>query len=284
MVSAPDKSPAVQEAYGNFQRTFQESRNLNTAKHLSRGFYPMSMFKGKGKNKGKSKGKGSGKPSKGTVLANFGGKGAGQQGQKPGSPDYRGCFICGAKDHDFRRCPKREASSSSTAPRTSYGNAMLFAEKVDEVFMVEDDAVAMPVMSQAFSAVSREFPGHAVIDCGATESISSLEALEEIMTLRAQKFGVEDFTVHQQRRAFRFGNGEMKKAESFVEIPQKLAGHSVSLGVHALDAPGVPLLLSIKTLRVLGAVVDFEKDMLCCKRIDKDHWIPPCLPKRDVWW
>ena len=274
MVSAPDKSPAVQEAYGNFQRTFQESRNLNTAKHLSRGFYPMSMFKGKGKNKGKSKGKGSGKPSKGTVLANFGGKGAGQQGQKPGSPDYRGCFICGAKDHDFRRCPKREASSSSTAPRTSYGNAVLFAEKVDEVFMVEDDAVAMPVMSQAFSAVSREFPGHAVIDCGATESISSLEALEEIMTLRAQKFGVEDFTVHQQRRAFRFGNGEMKKAESFVEIPQKLAGHSVSLGVHALDAPGVPLLLSIKTLRVLGAVVDFEKDMLCCKRIDKDHWIP----------
>ncbi len=277
MVSSPDKSTAVQEAFGNFQRTFQESRTLNSAKHLSRGFYPLNMFKGKGKPKGKSKGKNSGKPSKGTVLANFGGKGSGQQGQKPGSPDYRGCFICGAKDHDFRRCPKRDQSAAgSTSSRPAYGNAVLFVEEASDVFMVADgeESTAMPVISEAFSAVSREFPGHAVIDCGATESISSLEALEEIMTLRARKYGVEDFTVHQQRRAFRFGNGEMKKAESYVEIPQTLAGHAVSLGVHALDAPGVPLLLSVKTLRVLGAVVDFEKDMLCCKRIDEDHWIP----------
>ena len=48
MVSSPDKSSAVQEAFSNFQRTFQESRTLNSAKHLSRGFYPLHMFEGKG--------------------------------------------------------------------------------------------------------------------------------------------------------------------------------------------------------------------------------------------
>ena len=30
-----------------------------------------------------------------------------QGGGKPGSPGYQGCFICGAKDHDYRSCPRR---------------------------------------------------------------------------------------------------------------------------------------------------------------------------------
>ena len=56
----PSESQQTHEVYAAFNdrlRTFRESRTLNNAKQLSRGYYPMQMFKGKGKSKGKNKGK-----------------------------------------------------------------------------------------------------------------------------------------------------------------------------------------------------------------------------------
>ena len=84
--------------------------------------------------------------------------------------------------------------------------------------------------------MSSEYPGHAVLDSGATESIASLEALEEVMLLRGRAHGPERVVVHQQEKRFRFGNGTYQKAVTFVEVPQVINGQHVPLGVHALDA------------------------------------------------
>ena len=283
----------LQEAFANFSdrfRTFKESRALNAARHVSRGFYPLAPLKGK-YNKGKSKGKGKSKFGNKTgssapattapaALFNSGSSGSTGKGtQRPGNPEYRGCFICGSQDHDFRRCPKRQSGSasmvSSTTPNIYYAG---------DVFMVSgcgfsplpphESDVILGVSPDALAAMSMEFPGHAVLDSGATESIASLEALEEIMVIRSRTHGQEQVVVHQREKRFRFGNGTYQNAVSFVEVPQVINGHQVPLGVHALDAPGIPLLISVKTLTALKAILDFEHARICFKDAAPDVWIP----------
>ena len=284
----------LQEAFVAFQdrlRSFKESRALNAAKHVSRGFYPLKTLKGKfkGSPKGKGKGKSFGKslPSSptlasSTVLAAFG---KGGSGQRPGNPEYKGCFVCGAQDHDWRRCPKRSSSSvsmaASTTPSSYYAHEVYMVTTVDSPTCDatttgddEGDSVVAALGPDVLAAMSVEFPGHAVIDSGATESIASMEALEEIMTLRARRHGPEEFVVRDRQKKFRFGNGTYQSAVSFVEVPQIVNGQRVPLGVHALDAPGIPLLISVKTLKRMKAIVDFERDQIQFQHIAPGMWIP----------
>eukprot|EP00435_Cladocopium_sp_Y103_P064584 s563_g26.t1 len=272
----------LEEIFAGFDermRTFRESRALNNAKQMSRGYYPLSMMKGKNQAKGKGKGKGSFGKKGGSSASNHSvltvaGKGT-SKGQKPGSPEYRGCFICGSKEHDFRSCPKRQNSGNPHMSRTSSTN--YYSRTIFMVMPEVDDAESLetiPITAEALAVMSQEFPGHAVIDSGATESIASFEALEEIMNMRFQRFGQEDLVVHSKQKRFKFGNGETKMAESFIELPQTLGGQSVRLGVHTLDAPGVPLLISVKTLTRLRAVVDFEDATICFKPMSSGRWIP----------
>eukprot|EP00435_Cladocopium_sp_Y103_P051922 s1141_g16.t1 len=294
MASAPADAKQFEEVYVNFQdriRTFKESRTLNTAKHLSRGYYPLNMMKGKTKGKGKGKNprwggkKGtSSNPAQALMNSKGGNLSSAVHSngpQRPGNPGYKGCFVCGSREHDFRSCPKRQqptAPSSSPSRAAHYANSVLNAT----IYMVTDEAEnlagisdeTIPVSAEALAVLAQEYPGHAVIDSGATESIASLEALDEIMQLRSERFVGEEIVVHEQKKRFRFGNGEMKCAESFVELPQLLSGHPVKLGVHAMDAPGVPLLISVKTLTRLHAVVDFSTAEICFKSISDKIWIP----------
>lgn len=117
LLAQPSEATQNQEIFATFEHKMRTSRRLalNTAKHLARGYYPMSMFKGKGKGRGsgfpKGKGsfqtKGKGSPSLSAALT-VTGKGASCSGpQKPG------CFICGSKEHDFRTCPERGVQPAS---------------------------------------------------------------------------------------------------------------------------------------------------------------------------
>ena len=44
-----------------------------------------------------------------------------------GTPGYTGCFICGGKDHDFRKCPIRSGASGKGKGGKAFG-----------IFIVED--------------------------------------------------------------------------------------------------------------------------------------------------
>lgn len=278
----PSESQQTHEVYAAFNdrlRTFRESRTLNNAKQLSRGYYPMQMFKGKGKSKGKNKGKNKSSskssttsPTGPSAMVSFGSKG-GPSG-KSGSPSFSKCFVCGSKDHDYRSCPQRGdqgSSSVSSSKRTNFfvGRSILMVESVDD----ESEAES-PDIGEILATVAVEHPGFAVIDTGATETIASLDAIDAIMRERGKKHGPENVTVHGKHRKFRFGNGQEQRAASFVELPQLLAGCDIKLGVHTLDAPGVPLLLSVKTLRSLKAVVDVDEGMICFNAVKEGHWLP----------
>ena len=200
----------LQEAFAAFSdrfRTFKESRALNAAKRVSRGFYPLAPLKGKF-HKGIAKGKGKGKfghktssslpsPTASSALFNAGNAGSGKGTQRPGNPGYRGCFICGSQDHDFRQCPKRQRQTGSASMVSTSSSPNMYY--VNDVFMVSgygsvheqphDGDVVLGVSPDVLASMTTEFPGHAVLDSGATESIASLEALEEIMMIRSRTHG-----------------------------------------------------------------------------------------------
>ncbi|OLP76628.1 hypothetical protein AK812_SmicGene43412 [Symbiodinium microadriaticum] len=333
MVVDPTVGKELQEALTLYQdkvRTFKESRQLVAARNTARGFYPLSGAKGKGK--GKSKGKpsfgqkgGKGKGKKGTPPATSIGSSsaalAAEGPQRPGNAGYTGCFICGSKDHDFRRCPKRgsgkgagsahligdgswtEAPTYMVQSVLEGGGAAEATETVscyDQAFVVQpasrepEDTVEEPENQEplcfmhvmdgnpaddaslgglpveaAMSVAGQLHPGYAVIDSGATETVGSLEAIEAVVSMRRSRYGMENVRVFSEaKRSFRFGNAQQETATSYVEVPQTLAGRPVSLGVFALDVPRIPILLSIRTLRKLGAEINFQRRTIVFQAVD----------------
>ena len=333
MVVDPTVGKELQEALTLYQdkvRTFKESRQLVAARNTARGFYPLSGAKGKGK--GKSKGKpsfgqkgGKGKGKKGTPPATSIGSSsaalAAEGPQRPGNAGYTGCFICGSKDHDFRRCPKRgsgkgagsahligdgswtEAPTYMVQSVLEGGGAAEATETVscyDQAFVVQpasrepEDTVEEPENQEplcfmhvmdgnpaddaslgglpveaAMSVAGQLHPGYAVIDSGATETVGSLEAIEAVVSMRRSRYGMENVRVFPEaKRSFRFGNAQQETATSYVEVPQTLAGRPVSLGVFALDVPRIPILLSIRTLRKLGAEINFQRRTIVFQAVD----------------
>lgn len=127
-------------------------------------------------------------------------------------------------------------------------------------YMVQPDKDEAEEIVSAWTVQPCDDQSHAVIDCGATETVASLHALTAIMNRRQAKFGQEEIRVHENtQKTFKFGNGKTLRASSYVEIPQTIGGVKTWLGVHALDTDDryVPLLVGMRSLERLAAVVDF---------------------------
>ena len=292
-------------------RTFREARDYVQQKGQSRGYYPLHL-----KGSRKSKGKASGKSKKGfpqsQALATFAGTGKGKGtggsdgGQRPGAAGYLGCFICGDKGHDWRRCPRR---GTSTTPGQSSAKPICFVTEGTDmtsevaqspepdprpsegVIYMKSEVAQSPVpdprppgpidlqrLILAATGTGQESHrlGLAVLDTGATETVGSLEAIEYVMHQRFLKYGHEEIGVDVTRRKkFKFGNAEERTAESYLLLPQSVQGVSTSLGIYTLDVPGVPVLVGIKTMDRLGAVVDTRRRTLEFTAIFPGVRIPP---------
>ncbi len=98
-----------------------------------------------------------------------------------------------------------------------------------------------------------------IVDSGATETVGSPEAIDALITkVRTRNPSARVTTDPAARPQFRFGNGSTGRAYSRV-------GVHVPWGVFrifAVEAPGVPILLSVRTLRDLKANIDFCKDTM----------------------
>ena len=112
--------------------------------------------------------------------------------------------------------------------------------------------------------------GHAVIDSGATETVGSLPAIEDLMRVRFEISGTPDsFKISQTPpRRFRFGSGSVGFSLSHVLIPQDLGESRVDLGVYSLDVEKVPILVGIRTLRALKTVLDCHQDTAVFAALD----------------
>ena len=260
----------LEEAYAVYEgklRTFAQARALMKNKAVGRGFFPTAKGTyGKSKDK---KGKGYGSAP---VLAASSPtrKGPG----KVGSPDYSGCFICGAKDHSFQNCPKRgrKGTGPGKGSSPSYGIFMVTPWDLD----VNEDTIGEDGIMLA-TEETHGWRTHGVIDCGATETVASLQAIEELMARRRELRDGQEEAIRvfsDVRKQFRFGNGQELQASSYIEIPQQINGCTFYLGIFTLDTEGyVPVLLGIKTLHRLGTVVDFANHRAAFTRVCQD-WLP----------
>jgi hypothetical protein len=118
--------------------------------------------------------------------------------------------------------------------------------------------------------------GKAVIDGGATRTIGSVTALSQVAELNEKKrgvTGVEQVDLNE-RPVFGFGNSSKNRCVSTASLSVPLGGKCGSMKVHALDQGSAPILLSIHSLRQLGAVIDFENDLAVFRHVDSSRLVP----------
>ena len=103
--------------------------------------------------------------------------------------------------------------------------------------------------------------GKVLIDCGATDTVGSVEAIEAIIDKSQEAFGNDHDWVSvdcNDRPIYKFGDANRQQALSKVKVKVSPGGYVGHLNVHAQETEGVPVLLSAKSLTALGAVINFE--------------------------
>ena len=257
----------------------------------------------KGKGKGKSgkgkKGKGKGSFSTSSTASTTRPLFA-AQGQHGGddvmsvAPNQGGCFICGDRGHGWRNCPKRSDNpSTSSSGGKGHRKGMFWVESLtpsnlSSIYLVDelddqeiDDADTKTIaeiymMSGGPDDLVQDTSGFGVLDIGATETVTSLEALEKLIHLRGQHQGeVQDIrVVAGGRKPFRFGNGEARTSESFILLKQHLGKKTVLLGMYTLNVEKVPILIGVKTLTKLGAIIDVKGQFMVLTSVNAEVKIP----------
>ena len=98
-----------------------------------------------------------------------------------------------------------------------------------------------------------------MIDCGATESLGGIVALEKLARLNAKKYGTSKMRIDRtDRPTYTFGNGESARVDGRATFEVEAAGSPGTIDFHGIDAKGVPMLLSSQALKKMGAVINFE--------------------------
>ena len=128
-------------------------------------------------------------------------------------------------------------------------------------------------MSAGTSTVQAVAAGKAVIDGGATKTIASVAALEALMNKNKAKYGTDrivEVNVHD-RPVFGFGNSSTDRCMSTAQVGLTASGNPGTLKVHTLDRGTGPILLSVESLRQLGAVIDFDADLAVFRNINANR-------------
>ena len=163
------------------------------------------------------------------------------------------CLRCGALGHRAAVCPaekpKPKSTSTAQAPFVCY---------CDEASLVAESQ-ELPSTSEAIAQ------GNCIIDSGATKSLGSVYALEQVMRLSSETNFVVDT---QDQPRFGFGNSTEDVCLSTTQVPISAGGRAGHLRVHALDRGQGPILLSIEALRNLKAVVDFSEDLMVLRGLN----------------
>jgi len=114
--------------------------------------------------------------------------------------------------------------------------------------------------------------GCLVMDCGATDSVGSILALEKLVALLdARPSGRPPIEVDPKNiTRFRFGNGQRDTSISRVQLPFIAGGKAGHIGLAVLDTNDqyVPLLGGMNFLSKSGAVIDFGSERAVFKAID----------------
>ena len=178
------------------------------------------------------------------------------------------CLGCGGP-HRTSQCPKK-SGLASVAEHEETAPFVCFADGGPEA-LVADGGEHSKLTTQ--EAVQR---GMAVVDGGATKTLGSVKAVEHIMSLNQKKrgdHGIEKVDT-SNTPTFGFGNSSSDRCLSTAHLKIQAAGREGQLKIHTLDRGEGPVLFSIDALRSLGAIVDYEHDLICFRRLQDQQLIP----------
>ena len=171
------------------------------------------------------------------------------------------CFRCGG-DHKVAQCPDRHAPKKEQGNVTTEEAPFVCFSEIEEGMMVQG--------SGKLSTEEAIKQGYGIIDGGATKTLGSLHALEAIAEENLRKHK-EDRVLEvntRERPVFGFGNSSRDQCVSTAKMKIEAGPKSGVLTVHALDRGQGPVLLSIDTLRKLGAIIDFAEDLVVFRNLD----------------
>ena len=176
------------------------------------------------------------------------------------------CFKCGGP-HKIAQCPDRNAPTSST---TKVANVA--TEEAPFICFEEQEEICLGAVATSSRMTTEEAiqQGYGVIDGGATKTLGSVHALEAIQNRNLEKY--QDARIlnidTNNTPSFGFGNSSKDRCCSTATLQITANDRPGQLQVHALDRGTGPLLLSVETLRRLGAVIDFEEDLVVFRKIN----------------
>lgn len=228
---------AEEDAIFQIQQGRQTLRDARARQHdvrMGRKFYAPGTRKGTFRGRDDRKGKGKGGPSK----------------------TYGPCARCG-KAHETRLCPDKPKKTEEE--RKNYEATTEMSEYVYGQFDTMDDQQCLTGMHlQAQEVIAG---GYGVLDGGATRTMASIQAIE---MLENQCRDIQNAGIHHvdtsDRPTFGFGNSERSQCISTCYFRVPTQEKPMSLKIHALDQGSAPILISVDTLRKLGAIVDFRHD------------------------
>lgn len=235
-----DEREKVFQAYETLQqgrRTLREARSKQHAVKMSRQFYPVRAQPGQSS---------SWRPPR-------------------RSDESIKCFRCGGP-HKVADCKEK--------PPVKPGSQGHIVDEATFVFLAESNHALLgdTVKSEDKCLTTREVmeQGKAIVDGGATRTIGSVEALARVVDLNEQMRGTTGIRAvdMSDRPVFGFGNSSRDRCSSTASIEVPLDGRLSTLKVHALDKGSAPVLMSIHSLRRLGAIIDFEANLAIFRAVD----------------
>ncbi|CAE7713156.1 unnamed protein product [Symbiodinium sp. CCMP2456] len=175
------------------------------------------------------------------------------------------CFRCGG-NHLRRDCPQA-ASGNTGDQRVHFVFSAVDDKATAEPDAKDDDTAATEASLLALDEIVAI--GKAIIDGGVTSSLGSEEALQQVAMLNWKATGRDSIEiVPEERPSFRFGNNAQHTCLSTALLRLPISCKASHMRVHIHDIPGQPVLLSVKSLRALGAVIDFSNDQAVFKALD----------------
>ena len=255
-----DAEQAAQEAMAtmfNARRTLREARQKQHAVKQNRKYFQGSASTG----------------SRGTSSSS-------SAAPKPRDDSGIECLRCGQRGHRVANCPHKPLSETKGQANMTGDNAkenhqapFVCYSETHAGFATDrfdNTALATTYQDEALTTAEAVREGMAVIDGGATQTIGSVAAVEAVMRKNKIKYGHSGLrgVDYQDPPVFSFGNSTENRCLSTARLGITANGQKGEMRIHTLEDGESPILMSIESLRNVGALIDFEADLAVFRNLD----------------